>query len=103
MEQDISKPDYVNARTMPMFKEMLNYVCSEVKIGGKMIKYGNAIEKIDPDLYYSLFNKWVSKCIDENIIYKTRSNDCTKTARWRDEYSDTEKVIKGMEVLKGIV
>ena len=103
MEQDISNPSHVNARTMPLFKEMLNHVGDKVKVGNKFIKYGDSLEKIDNELYVSIFNRWVSACLDAKIMYKTLSGDCTKKIRWNDEYSDVEKAVKGLQVLKGII
>ena len=103
MEQDISEPNYVNARTLPMFKEMLNQVGDSVKVGNKVVGYGDSLSKIDYELYISIYNQWVSKCCEAKIMYKTLSNDCTKSMRWMDELSDVEKAVKGMEVLKGII
>ena len=103
MEQDISNPQHVNSRTMPLFKEMLNQVGSKVKVGNKSIGYGDSLEKVDYELYISTFNRWVTKCCEKKIMYKTLSSDCTKKIRWMNELSDVEKAVKGMKVLKELL
>ena len=100
MEQDISNPNHVNARTMPLFKEMLNEVGGKVRVGSRSMGYGDSLEQIDHELYIATFNRWVTKCCEEKVMYRTLSGDCTKKIRWMDELSDVEKAVKGMKVLK---
>ena len=94
---------HVNSRTKPLFKEMLNQVCSPIKVGINELKYGDALFKLDENQFQSLFNRWVSKCIEKNIMKKTLSSDCTKQLEWSQELSEVERAFKGMEVLKEII
>lgn len=94
---------HINARTRPMFKEMLNTLSNEVIIGKSKLKYGDAVYKLDIKEFDSLFNRWVTACCEKNIMIKTLSTDCTKKLQWSDELSDVERAFKGMEVLKEIL
>lgn len=94
---------HVNARTRPLFKEMLNKVGSDVKVGSSTLKYGDAIFKLDPSEFESLFNRWVGKCIEKNIMRKTLSSNCTKQLEWAQELSDVERAMEGLEVVKELV
>ena len=94
---------HVNARTRPLFKEMLNKVGSDVKVGASVLKYGDAIFKLDPSEFESLFNRWVSKCIKKNLMRKTLSSDCTKQLEWSQELSEVERALEGLEVAKELV
>lgn len=91
---------HINARTRPMFKEMLNKLGSEVKVGKSNLKYGDAIYKLDMEEFDSLFNRWVTACCERNIMIKTLSTDCTKHLEWSQELSEVERAFQGMEVLK---
>ena len=94
---------HINARTRPLFKEMLNKIGSSVKIGAASLKYGDAIYKLDQVEFESLFNKWVTKCVDKGIMRKTLSTDCTKQLEWAQELSDVERALEGLEVAKELV
>lgn len=94
---------HVNARTRPLFKDMLNQIGKPVAVGLNTLKYGDAIYKLDKNQFESLFNQWVSKCIEKNIMRKTLSSDCTKQLEWSQELSDVEKAFQGMEILKGML
>lgn len=94
---------HVNARTRPLFKEMLNKVGSDVKVGSSVLKYGDAIFKIDINEFESLFNRWVSKCIEKNIMRKTLSSNCTKQLEWAQELSEVERALEGLEVVKELI
>ena len=94
---------HINARTRPLFKEMLNKINSDVKIGTSSLKYGDALYKLDPDEFQSLFNRWVTKCVEKNIMRKTLSTDCTKQLEWAQELSDVERALEGLEVVRELV
>ena len=91
---------HVNARTRPLFKEMLNQVGKNITVGNSVLKYGDAIYRLDQDQFESMFNIWVGKCCKKNIMRKTLSSDCTKQLEWSQELSDIERALKGIEVLK---
>lgn len=91
---------HINGRTRPLFKEMLNQVGCPIKVGINELKYGDALFKLDENQFQSLFNRWVSKCIEKNIMKKTLSSNCTKQLEWSQELSEVERAFKGMEVLK---
>ena len=101
--EEEKKVCHINARTRPMFKEMLNALGSKVTVGKSELKYGDAIYKLDISEFDSLFNKWVTACCEKNIMKKTLSSNCTKKLQWSDELSDVERAWKSMEVLKGIL
>lgn len=94
---------HVNARTRPLFKSMLNKIGDNVKVGKSVLKYGDALFKVDPSEFESLFNRWVGKCCEKNIMRKTLSTDCTKQLEWSQELSEVERAFEGMEVLKEII
>lgn len=94
---------HINSRTKPLFKEMLNQVGSPIKIGVNELKYGDALFKLDENQFESLFNRWVTKCCEKQIMKKTLSSDCTKKLEWSQELSEVERAFKGMEVLKEII
>lgn len=101
--QDQDQPQvvcHVNARTKPLFKSMLNKVGKDIKVGKSVLKYGEALEKVDPSEFESLFNRWVTKCCEKNVMKKTLSTDCTKKLEWSQELSEVERAFEGMEVLK---
>ena len=98
-----NKVCHINARTRPLFKEILNKVGSDVKIGSSNLKYGDAIYKVDPQEFESLFNRWVSKCIEKGVMRKTLSTDCTKQLEWAQELSDVERALEGLEAAKELV
>lgn len=91
---------HVNARTRPLFREMLNKLGEEIKVGQSSLKYGDAIYKLDATEFESLFNRWVGKCCEKNLMRKTLSTDCTKHLEWAQELSEVERAFLGMEVLK---
>lgn len=94
---------HIDARTRPLFKNMLNKIGNDVKVGKSVLKYGDALFKVDPDEFESLFNRWVSKCVEKNIMKKTLSTNCTKHLEWSQELSEVERAFEGMEVLKEII
>ncbi len=94
---------HVNARTKPLFKEMLNRLGSDIKIANTTLKYGDAILKIEPEEFESLFNRWVTKCVHKNIMRKTLSTDYLKKLEWSQELSDVERAFLSMEVLKELM
>lgn len=94
---------YVNARTIPMFKEMLNSVGSKIRVGSNELKYGDAIHQIDNEEFISLFNRWVTACVEKEIMEKTSSDSCTKYLKWSQELSDVERAYRSLEVLKEIL
>lgn len=94
---------HINARTRPMFREMLNKLGSEVLVGKNKLKYGDAIYRLDIEEFNSLFNKWVTACVEKGIMRKTLSTDCTKHLEWSQELSEVERAFQGMEVLKEIL
>lgn len=98
-----NKVCHINARTRPLFKEMLNKIGSDVKIGKSNLKYGDAIYKLDQEEFISLFNRWVTKCVEKNIMRKTLSSDCTKQLEWAQELSDVERALEGLEVARELV
>jgi len=91
---------HINERTKPLFVEMLNKVGQEIKLGKSVLKYGDALSKVNEDEFTSLFNRWVTKCCEKNIMRKTLSTDCTKHLEWSQELSEVERAFQGMEVLK---
>lgn len=91
---------HINARTRPLFKEMLNQVGKNIAVGKSSLKYGDAIYRLDKAQFESMFNIWVGKCCEKNIMRKTLSSDCTKQLEWSQELSDVERALKGIEVLK---
>lgn len=94
---------HVNGRTRPLFREMLNQVGDSVKVGTSCLKYGDAIFKVDPSQFDSLFNIWVSKCIEKGYMRKTLSSNSTKQLEWAQELSDVERALFGIEVLKEMI
>ena len=52
---------HVNARTKPLFKEMLNKVGKDVKVGKSVLKYGDAIYIVNTEEFESMFTQWVTK------------------------------------------
>ena len=103
-EQELeNKVCHINARTRPLFREILNKIGSDVKIGKSNLKYGDAIYKLDQEEFASLFNRWVSKCVEKNIMRKTLSSDCTKQLEWAQELSDVERALEGLEVARELV
>ena len=91
---------HVNSKTKPLFKEMLNQVGSEISVGQNKIKYGDAICRIDEEQFISLFNRWITECCKKKIMIKTLSNDSTKNLEWNQEYSEVERTLRSMNVLK---
>lgn len=94
---------YVNAKTRPLFRDMLNQVGSVVKVGINDFKYGDAIYQLDRNLFDSTFNRWVTKCCEKNLMVKTEINKCTKHLKWNEDFSEAERIFKSMEVLKEII
>ena len=94
---------HVDARTRPMFKDMLNTLSDDILVGKTKLKYGDAIYKLDIEEFNSLFNRWVTACCEKNIMIKTLSTDCTKKLEWNRGFSDVERAWKSMEVLKEIL
>lgn len=94
---------HIDTRTRPMFKEMLNSIGSEIKVGKNRLKYGDAVYQLDIEEFNSLFNRWVTACCDKNIMRKTLSTDSEKYLKWSEELSDVERAFKGMEILKEIL
>ena len=94
---------HVNARTRPLFKEMLNKIGSDIAIGKSNLKYGDAIHKLDIEEFNSLFNRWVTACVEKNIMRKTLSSDCTKKLEWAQELSEVERAFLSLEVAKELV
>ena len=97
------KTCHINARTRPMFKEMLNTLGNVVVVGNSRLQYGDAIYKLDISEFDSLFNRWITACSEKNIMRKTLSSNCTKKLEWSKELSDVERAFKSMEVLKEIL
>lgn len=91
---------HINARTRPMFKEMLNRLGNEIKVGKSNLKYGDAIYRLDMEEFDCLFNRWVTACVGKGIMKKTLSTNCTKHLEWSQELSEVERAFQGMEVLK---
>ena len=85
-----------------MFREMLNKVGEEIKIGNSSLKYGDALFKLDEEEFQSLFNRWVSLCKEKNIMRLTLSRDSEKKLEWDQNLSDVERAFSGMEALKEI-
>jgi len=94
---------HINARTRPLFREMLNKIGGSMKIGSSNLKYGDAIYKLDQEEFNSLFNRWVGKCVEKGIMRKTLSSDCTKHLEWAQELSDVERALEGLEVARELV
>ena len=94
---------HVNGRTRPMFRDILNKVGSDVKVGASTLKYGDVIYQTDPQGFESLFNRFVAMCINKNIMRKTLSSDCTKQLEWAQELSDVERAIGAIEVVKELL
>ena len=94
---------HINARTKPLFKEILNKVGRNIKIGSSKLKYGDAIDKLDPHEFEALFNRWVSKCVEKGVMRKTLSTDSSKKLEWAQELSDVERALEGLEVAKDMV
>jgi len=91
---------HINVRTKPLFKEMLNKIGSDIKIGKSILSYGDAIYKLDVEEFDCLFNRWVTACVEKGCMRKTLSSDCTKKLEWAQELSEVERAFQGMEVLK---
>ena len=102
-QESENKICYINARTRPLFTQMLNKLGTPVKIGSSLINHGDALYMMDLKSFDSLFNRWVSKCCEENIMVIVNDNSSTKYLKWSDELSEVEKAFKGMEVLKEII
>ena len=102
-QEQVQSVCHVNARTRPLFKSMLNKIGSDVKVGKSVLKYGDALLRVDPSEFESLFNRWVSKCCEKNIMKKTLSTNCTKHLEWSQELSEVERALEGIEVLKEII
>ena len=102
-EHEVRKPCHINARTRPLFREILNKIGGSTKIGSNNLKYGDAIYKLDQEEFNSLFNRWVSKCVEKGIMKKTLSSNCTKHLEWSQELSDVEKALEGLEVARELV
>ena len=69
---------HVNSKTRPLFKEMLNQLGKNIAVGNSIIKYGDAICLLDEDQFESLFNRWVTKCCEQDIMRKTLCSDSSK-------------------------
>tara|TARA_Y100001937_G_scaffold38865_2_gene55294 strand:- start:3930 stop:4262 length:333 start_codon:yes stop_codon:yes gene_type:complete len=91
---------HINERTRPLFKEMLNKLGDKIQIGKTTLGYGDAIYKVEPEEFESLFNRWVTGCVGKDIMRKTLSTDCTKKIEWSQELSEVERVFLSMEVIK---
>ena len=94
---------HINARTRPMFREMLNCLGNEVVVGKSKLKYGDALYKLNCSEFDSLFNNWITACCNSDIMKKTLSSDCTKKLQWSSELSDVERAFQGMEILKELI
>ena len=82
---------------------MLNKLGPSVEIGESNLKYGDVLFQNDAENFESLFNKFVGKCIEKNIMKRTLSSDCTKQLEWAQELSDIERAIEAIEVVKELV
>ncbi len=102
-KEEENKVCHINSRTRPMFREMLNKVGEEIKIGKSSLKYGDALFKLDEEEFQSLFNRWVSLCKEKNIMRLTLSRDSEKKLEWDQNLSDVERAFSGMEALKEIL
>lgn len=91
---------FVNARTKPLFKSMLNQVGKNVVVGKSSVGYGDALELLDSEGFQSLFNQWITKCIEKDIMGKTTSTNSETQLEWRSDLSEVERAFLGMEVLK---
>lgn len=91
---------YINARVRYLFRDMLNQIGEAVKLGNTTVKYGNALYNLDQAAFQSLYNRWVTKCCEKNIMVIINDNSSTKYLKWSDELSEVERAFKGMEVLK---
>jgi len=95
--------NYINAQTRIMFKEMLNQIGKDLKLGDKRVEYGDALRIINNKSFESLFNIWVSECQSRGLMEIDNKNSSEKYLKWSDEYSPVEKAVKGMKVLKEIL
>ena len=102
-QEEVQEVVHINTRTRPMFKEMLNSIGSEIKVGKNRLKYGDAVYQLDIEEFNSLFNRWVTVCCDKNIMRKTLSTDSEKYLKWSEELSDVERAYRSLEVLKEIL
>lgn len=91
---------HINSRTKPLFRSMLNQLGNNIKVGKGLYKYGDTLYKLDKKYFDSLFNIWVSKCLEKKLMKKTLSSNSSKKLEWSSELSEVERAFKGMEVLK---
>jgi len=94
---------HVNTKTHSLFEEMLNEVGQPIKIGNQQLGYGESIRKINYELFISLFNQWISACLEKGIMSKTLSTNHEKQTEWAQEIGEVQRALKGMEVLREIL
>tara|TARA_Y100001973_G_C5161178_1_gene313613 strand:- start:290 stop:646 length:357 start_codon:yes stop_codon:yes gene_type:complete len=94
---------HVNIKTYSLFEEMLNEVGKPIKIGDKQLGYGESIRKINFELFISLFNQWVSLCLEKGIMKKTLSSNAEKQTEWSQEMGEVQRALKGLETLREIL
>lgn len=99
-EEQVINVRHINYGTRDLFVEMLNKVGNSLKVGNSVLKYGDALKVINPEELEALFNRWVSRCCNKNIMRKTLSRNKKKQLEWAQELSDVERAFQGMEVLK---
>ena len=91
---------YVDSKTKPLFQEMLNELGEDVIVGKNTMKYGDLLQKVDEEAFITLFHKWITKCREKGIIVKTFSKYSDKHLEWNQEYSEVERTLRSMSVLK---
>lgn len=94
---------YVNKDSYDFFEELLNEMPGLVQVKGINLNAGSVIRANNEDEFVSLFNRWVSACMKKNIMVKNRATEIGKQCMWNTSLSDTAKVAKSYEVLKGIM
>ena len=94
---------HVNIKTYSLFEEMLNEVGKPIKIGNQQLGYGESIRKINFELFVSLFNQWVSLCLEKKVMRKTLSTNSEKQTEWSQEMGEVQRALKGLEVLREII
>tara|TARA_Y100000401_G_scaffold103704_1_gene94914 strand:+ start:627 stop:953 length:327 start_codon:yes stop_codon:yes gene_type:complete len=91
---------YVNGHTRKLFKQMLNEIEKPIKFCGEQVKFGSSLFNLQPELFESMFNRWVTKCQEKGYMVIQNDNASERYLRWNSDLSDVQKALCGIEVLK---
>tara|TARA_S200002703_G_scaffold48346_1_gene41762 strand:+ start:2604 stop:2951 length:348 start_codon:yes stop_codon:yes gene_type:complete len=103
LQEEQNKVLHVNVKSYSLFEEMLNEIGKPIKFGKQSLGYGESIRKINHDMFISLFNRWVSCCLEKGIMRKTLSTDYEKQTEWAQEIGEVQRALKGLEALREIL